>query len=84
MVGTEKVKVNIEIYGHPCRVCGIWHIAMTKEFNCSESENNSEHIMNLVENSLTNYLNMCHEIHLEGIYKKSENEYIMELYINDR
>jgi hypothetical protein len=84
IIYANKIKINIEIYGHSCSVCGLSRVSLVKEYESSDGKIYYNDLVLFINHFVTEYLKSCHAITFEKIYKAYENnEYIAELYLSD-
>ena len=80
----DKIKINIEIYGHACSICGLSRVSIVKEYEGNEGKIYYNDLVTFINNNITDHIKPCHIIIFEKIYKAYESdEYIPELYLSD-
>jgi hypothetical protein len=84
IIYANKIKINIEIYGHACAICGLSRVSLVKEYEGNDGKIYYNDLVTFIDNNITDYLKTCHIIIFEKIYKAYDNDsYIAELYLSD-
>ena len=84
IIYSDKIKINIEIYGHGCSVCGLSCVSIVKQYEGIDGKIYYNDLVTFINNNITDYLKNCHIITFEKISKTYNNdEYIAELYLSD-
>ena len=84
IIYANKIKINIEIYGHACSICGLSRVSIVKDYEGNDGKIYYDDLVTFIYNYISDYLKTCHIITFEKIYKAYESdEYIAELYLSD-